>query len=236
TWQRKVDVFVTLSGFAKEKLIDGGLPAEKVLVKPNFVHPDPGVGTSPRGFALFAGRLAKEKGILAVLDAWKRLDIRIPLKIVGDGPLATTVHDAARRMPWIEVLKWARLSEVYDLMGRARFVLFPTEVYETFGRVVIEAYAKGTPVIASDMGAARLLVDEGASGLLFRPGDADDLARKVEWMWQQSERVSAMGRCARLEYETKYTGPQNLAMMEEIYALAIEANHRSAAASRGGAN
>jgi glycosyltransferase involved in cell wall biosynthesis len=119
------------------------------------------------------------------------------------------------------------VSEILALMRKARFVLFPTELYETFGRVIVEAYATGTPVIASNIGAGRCLIVDGKSGLLFRPGDADDLARKVRWMWEHPEEVSAMGTYARREYENQYTAQQNLAMLTVIYERAINANRIS---------
>jgi glycosyltransferase involved in cell wall biosynthesis len=229
TWQKKVDVFVTLSNFARDKLIEGGLPSDKIVVKPNFVYPDPGIGTDARHCVVLVGRLVEEKGVLVVVQAWNRLGIRIPLKIVGDGPLAASIRNSVRHMPWVEVLNRTAVSEIFALMKQARFVLFPTELYETFGRVIVEAYATGTPVIASNIGAGCCLIVDGKSGLLFRPGDADDLARKVRWMWEHPQEVSAMGTNARREYEDRYTAQQNLAMLRIIYERAINANRLSVA-------
>ena len=87
TWRKKVDVYIALTEFARRKFIEGGLPAGKIIVKPNFVYPDPGPGEGEGGFALFVGRLSFEKGVGTLLAAWEHLDRRIPLKIVGDGPL-----------------------------------------------------------------------------------------------------------------------------------------------------
>jgi glycosyltransferase involved in cell wall biosynthesis len=112
-------------------------------------------------------------------------------------------------------------------MKQARFVLFPTELYETFGRVIVEAYATGTPVIASNIGAGCCLIVDGKSGLLFRRGDADDLARKVRWMWNHPEEASVMGTYARREYQINYTAEQNLAKLTGIYQRAINAHRVS---------
>ena len=95
TWQRMVDVYVALTGFARDKLIEGGLPADKIMVKPNFVAGDPAPGDGAGGYALFVGRLSPEKGLGTVLEAWQRLRGALPLKIVGEGPLAASVEEAA---------------------------------------------------------------------------------------------------------------------------------------------
>src|SRR5437016_12230476 len=87
TWTKRVDLYVALSNFARDKFIAGGLPAAKIAVKPNFVHPDPGVDRDVSPYALFVGRLSQEKGLQTLLAAWRQLGSMIPLKIAGDGPL-----------------------------------------------------------------------------------------------------------------------------------------------------
>jgi glycosyltransferase involved in cell wall biosynthesis len=222
TWQQKVDVFIALTEFARQKFIQGGLPADRIVVKPNFVHPDPGPGAHDGGYALFAGRLSPEKGVRTLLAAWERLGAGIPLKIAGDGPLAREIARACERHPLIEWLGAQPLERVYALMGAAALVIAPSECYETFGRVVVEAYAKGTPVIASDLGALAELVEDGRTGLRFRPRDPEDLAAKVEWACTHPRELAAMGREARREYELKYTAERNYELLMEIYRLAIE--------------
>ena len=225
TWERKVDVFIALTEFARQKFIEGGLPAERIVVKPNFVDPDPGPGTHDGGYALFAGRLSPEKGVRTLLAAWERLGPGIPLKIAGDGPVAGEVARVCKRNPQIEWLGAQSLERVYALMGAAALVIVPSEWYETFGRVIVEAYAKGTPVIASDLGGVVELVEDGRTGLRVRPGDPGDLAAKVEWAWTHPRELAAMGREARREYEEKYTAERNYEMLMEIYQQAIE-HHR----------
>jgi len=218
TWMEKVDVYIALTEFARQKLIEGGLPAEKIVVKPNFVHPDPGPGEGRGGYALFVGRLSPEKGVETLLAAWKLLAGKVPLKIVGDGPLANWVAAAAAQVPGVDLLGRMPQTEVYKLMGEAAFLIFPSEWYETFGRVAIEAFAKGTPVIASNIGAIAELVDSGRVGLHFRPGDSEDLADKVEWMIAHPAEVAQMRREARAEFEAKYTARENYQRLIEIYA------------------
>jgi glycosyltransferase involved in cell wall biosynthesis len=221
TWQEQVDVYIALTEFARQKFIEGGLPAEKMMVKPNFVYPDPGPGGNERAYALFVSRLTVEKGVLTVLEAWERLSPLVPLKIVGEGPLSKEVQRVCQGKPHIDFLGAKPLPDVYSLMQKARFVIFPTLLYETFGRVVIESYAAATPVIASNIGSASTLVVNGSTGLHFIPGDPLDLARKVQWAWEHPREMAEMGRNARQEYEMKYTAEKNYQMLMQIYRKAM---------------
>jgi glycosyltransferase involved in cell wall biosynthesis len=216
TWDR-VNLFIALSDFARHKFIEAGFPSDKIVVKPNFVHPDPGVGSGTGGYALYVGRLSIEKGLDVLLSAWERLSMKVPLKIVGDGPLAELVMEATKRMPQVEWVGIKPISEVHRLMGEAMFLIFPSNWYETFGRVAIEAFAKGTPVIASNIGAISELIDIHQTGLCFKPGDAEDLATKIEWCLHHPILLQEMRRHARAKYEAKYTATQNYQQLIDIY-------------------
>lgn len=220
TWSKMVNIYIALTEFARQKFIQGGIPAEKIVVKPNFVYPDLGVGNGQGGYALFVGRLSVEKGLDTLLAAWKRLEKTIPLKIVGDGSLTSKVTEAATQLDHVEWLGRKPLEEVYALMGKAMFLIFPSNWYETFGRVAVEAFAKGTPVIAANIGAIAESVEHGRTGLLFRPGDAEDLADKVEWALAHPAQLAQMRQEARREFETKYTAQENYRRLMEIYDLA----------------
>jgi len=227
TWDHMVDLYVALTEFARKKFIQGGIPADKIVVKPNCVYPDPGIGGGARGYILFVGRLSPEKGVSTLLDAWQQVGHGRRLCIVGEGPLRSVVEEASRRMPEIEYLGRQELAEVYRLMGEAEAVVFPSEWYETFGRVAIEAFAKQTPVVAARIGAIAEVVDDGRTGLLFEPGNVGDLCRQLEWVWSHPGAMVEMGQEARREYEAKYTASRNYAMLMEIYELArIRADDR----------
>jgi len=129
TWTDKVDLYMTQTEFARSKLIEGGLPADKIVAKPYFLDPIPDVGAGNGKYALFVGRLSPEKGLGTLLQAWKRLGDRVPLKIVGDGPLAPIVAKAAKQMPGIEPLGFQNMETVYRLMGEAHVLVFPSEWY-----------------------------------------------------------------------------------------------------------
>jgi glycosyltransferase involved in cell wall biosynthesis len=219
TWRRAVDVFIALTEFSRRKLISGGLPAGKLLVKHNFVYPDPGAGPGAGGYGVFVGRLSPEKGVETLLRAWKSLGGRVPLKVVGDGPLAPAVRAAAAADPSIQWLGARPLDAVYALVGEAAFLVLPSQCYENFPRVVIEAFAKGTPVLASRLGAMAEVVAHGRTGLHFAPGDAEELAAQARRLL--AEPATRLRAEARREYEQKYTADSNHRRLMAIYAKAL---------------
>jgi len=259
TWSKMVDCYIALTEFARAKFIEGGLPAEKIVVKPNFVYPDPmavaAMSPSPNirdhlagetpalqgedcsgtlrarnmhgdhrsplqgEFALFIGRLAEEKGVRTLVAAWKRLGNGIPLEIVGDGPLRPELEKTASCLGLSSVSFTGHLTPEHlaPILKSARFLVFPSEWYEGMPRTIIEAFACGVPVIASRLGAMQEIVEDGRTGLHFIPGDADDLAAKVEWAWTHPNEMQEMGRAARAEYEFKYTAERNYQMLMDVY-------------------
>jgi glycosyltransferase involved in cell wall biosynthesis len=222
TWDRQVDLYIALSEFSRRKFIQGGLPGQKIVVKPNFVHPDPGPGTGPGSYALFAGRLAPEKGLATLLRAWRTLK-RIPLLIAGDGPLlgqARRFAAAAAGRGSIRVLGYCPRPELLELMKGARFLIFPSPCYESLPMVVAEAFACGLPVVGSSLGATTEIVEHGRTGLLVRPGEPDDLADKASWLWSRPGTSERMGREARAEFLAKYCAGRNYPRLLEIYARA----------------
>lgn len=222
TWSRAVDLYFTLTEFARRKLVEGGLPANRLAVKPNFIDPDPGPGSGCGGYAVFVGRLSPEKGIETLLAAWQQ-DRSLPsLKVVGDGPLAGAVAAAAARDPRIEGLGHRPAQEVLEIVGQAGCLVMPSVWYETFGRTIIEAFARGTPVVASRIGALAELVDEGRTGLLFEPGDAADLAVRVRHLLADPATLARMRQQARQEYHQKYTAEINYRQLMALYERAGE--------------
>jgi glycosyltransferase involved in cell wall biosynthesis len=238
TWNDMVDCYIALTEFARAKFIEAGLPAAKIAVKPNFVYSDPinfhpessaGNQEYTQGYALFVGRLSPEKGVRTLLSAWRRPGNRIPLRIVGDGPLRTELEDYARLHNLSDVKFDGRTNPQQTLaaMRRSRFLVFPSEWYETFGRVAAESFSCGVPVIASRLGAMQEIVTDGRTGLHFTAGDAGDLAAKVDWALAHPAEMAAMGRAAREEYESKFTPEQNYATLISIYERALESFRQS---------
>jgi glycosyltransferase involved in cell wall biosynthesis len=219
TWRRTVELFIALTEFARAKFVAGGLPPQRVVVKPNFTA-DPGVRAAGGAYALYVGRLSEEKGYRVLLDAWRRLADRIPLRIIGDGEGSERVAAASGQHTGVQFLGRQSAAEVVAAMAGARFLVFPSIWYETFGLTIIEAYAVGIPVIASNLGVMSTLVRDRQTGLHFLPGDAEDLVRQVEWALAHPDDMNRMGRNARLEYETHYTPERNYEMLRDAYRVA----------------
>jgi glycosyltransferase involved in cell wall biosynthesis len=232
TWQTKVDAYVALSEFARQKFIEGGLPADRIMVKPNFVASDPGARAQPGDYALFVGRLSDDKGPQLMLSAWRALKTRIPLRIAGDGPLLEKLSREVRETSstHIELLGRRNPDEVRALMQRARFLVFPSLWYEGFPMTIAEAFAGGLPVVASRLGSMAEIVQGGGTGLHFEPGNALDLAAKVEWAWTHPEELVRMGHAARAEYEARYQPSTNYKILMEIYRSARSRREQKGAA------
>lgn len=220
TWRRRVDAYIALNDFVRAKFIEAGFEPTKLHVSPHFLrtNPDPGAGAG--GYALYAGRLTPEKGIATLLAAWRELGREIPLKILGDGPEAGKVREAAARYPGIEWLGWRSIDEVLDLIGHAKFVVVPSVWYETFNRTQMEAFAKGTPVVGSRLGSMRSFVDHRRTGLLFSPNDPHDLVCEVRWLLASPQAYAQMRLAARQEFEDRYTAQVGHDRLMQIYAAA----------------
>jgi glycosyltransferase involved in cell wall biosynthesis len=218
TYRDDVDLYIALSDFARDKLIEGGMPGDKIIVKPNFVLKDVQQGSHTGGYALFVGRLAPNKGVATLLKAWKQLERAIPLKIAGKGPMEHLLQDVPDHIEW---LGHVPRDEVFRLMRDANVVIFPSEWYEPFGLAVVEAFATGVPVIASKIGGQADIVEDGESGWHFLPGAADSLAEKVQQAWSNPEETRRRGRVARRRFEERYGPDENYRMLIEIYKTAI---------------
>lgn len=222
TWNSRVDRFIALTEFSKEKFVAGGLPSERIVVKPNFVNKDPGIGSGEGGYAVFVGRLSPEKGIDVLLDAWSKLSLECELRILGDGPLVDRVREAAATDKRITYLGQQSTEEVNAQVGEAAFLVVPSIWYEPFGLSIVEAFARGTPVIASRLGAPAELVRDGANGFLCLPGRANDLAATIIKALQQPGRLKDMRKAARDEYEERYNAQANYEQLSAVYRSAIE--------------
>jgi glycosyltransferase involved in cell wall biosynthesis len=225
TYSNAVDAYIALSDFARKKFIEGGLPADKLHLKSNFVDPDPMPGKGEDAYALFVGRLTDEKGIHALLEAWRANAqgdhaLGLPLKIVGDGPLRPEVEAAVRQNAQIECLGRRPLAKVCDLIGNAQMLIFPSLWYEGMPRVIVESFAKGTPVVASNLGTMAEMIRDGENGWLFAPGDSFQLAATVRRALAADH--AKLRRGARHEYESKYTSARNYEALMQIYSIARE--------------
>jgi glycosyltransferase involved in cell wall biosynthesis len=218
TWNR-VASFVTLSSFAREKVIAGGLPPARVVVKPNFVQPPSRVRKGPGAQYVFLGRLTPEKGADVLVSAWSAELGR--LLVAGDGPERRGLEQQARAHGGtVRFLGSLSPQECGELLRSARALVVPSRAYEGFPVAVVEAYAHGVPVIAPAHGAFPEVVEDGVTGLLFRAGDAADLRARMRTL-ADPQRSLEMGAAARHAYETRYTPERNLRALHAIYGRAM---------------
>lgn len=217
TWGSKVDRYIALNEFCRRKFIEGGLPAQRIVVKPNFVDfPAPEAGA--REGMLFVGRLAEEKG-LSTLCAAARLAPAVALRVAGTGPEAGLLQG----IPSVAHLGALSAAEVREAMCRAQALVMPSLWYENFPRTLVEAFACALPVIASRIGALAELVEDGVTGLLFEPGDAADLAAKMKWAATHPDALMRMGQEARRRYLREFSPEVNYRRLTEIYAEVLAA-------------
>ena len=222
SWKDKVDIYIALTEFSKKKFIQCGLPEEKIFVKPNFLLDPPEPSFNHRDYVIFLGRLSHEKGVSILVDATKVLNnLALPLKvkIVGDGPLRKELEDTvrAKRINNIEFTGRKKFNECMELLRYSRFMIMPVICYENFPMAIREAFACGKPVVASNLGATAELVEDGKTGLLFEPGNSEDLAKKMKWMCEHEASCIEMGKNARKVFEEKYTAERNFEILIDIY-------------------
>jgi glycosyltransferase involved in cell wall biosynthesis len=222
TWTRKIAVFTTPTEFSKQQFVTGGLPENKILVKSNLLASDPEYSSLPRSYAIYAGRLSPEKGIIPLLEAWRNLK-HVPLKIVGDGPLEEWVKDYVKihNMTQVEIVGFKPLAEVLKLLGQAYFLIQPSIAYETFGRAIMEAFATGTPALVSHSGAMAELVHDQNTGLLFEPNNANAITVAVQQAMTNPEQLNCWGLQARKVYEKQFSSMATYQCLMEIYNIAI---------------
>lgn len=219
TYTRSVALFIAASCFSREKLVAGGLPAEKVMVKPNFLETD----LTPRkdhvgDYVLYVGALREYKGPDIFAAAAARLpDIRF--RCIGDGPMRDMIRNMG--IENLNCMGDRSLDEVLEFMGDSAFFVVSSRCYETFSRVVMEAYGRGVPVVAPKIGAFVEIVHHGKSGMLFEPGDSWGLARVIDELMHDKDRIIQMGKYARALFEDKYQAERNHEILLALYRKAI---------------
>ncbi|HET7634034.1 MAG TPA: glycosyltransferase family 4 protein [Burkholderiales bacterium] len=219
TYDTRIDRYIALTAFCRDKFVAGGLPADKIAIKPNFVDMPPAPATTgTRRGLLFAGRLAPEKGTAVLLQA---LDLapELEVDVVGSGP----DEQRLRQHPRVRMLGWLAPQALYDRMQHAACLVMPSIWYENFPRTLVEAFASGLPVIGSRLGALAEIIDDGHTGLLFETGSAAALAEKMRWALANPQLVSRMGENARAEYDARFTPERNYEQLAAIYGDVIAA-------------
>lgn len=224
TWQEKVDIYITMTAFQKEKMVQAGIPSYKIHIKPHSAQlPSYTTVTDTHDFdkyALYIGRLWEEKGIDVLIDAYLNNNLQLQLKVAGEGPLRHSLQEKVNMAGLdrkIQFLGQTSRSEVLMLLHNAQCIVVPSIWYETFGLTMIEAFACRVPVVASRLGCMEELVQDHMTGLHFEPGDSTDLAMKLQWVQDHPEQMRQMGQNAYQEYEKKYTPEANYQNLIKIY-------------------
>jgi glycosyltransferase involved in cell wall biosynthesis len=218
TYRDKITRYIALNEFSREKFIAGGLPPDRIVVKPDFVDlPRP--ADELRAGGLFVGRLAAEKGIATLAAALDGLP-GVVVDVIGAGPERSRLE----RCSQVRLLGWRPSHEVHARMRRAAYLVMPSIWYENHSRTLVEAFASGLPLIASRIGALAELVRPGVTGLTTEPGSPHDLRRQIAWAEANPVRMRSMGERARAAYEEALTPHENYRRLIAIYGEAIAAS------------
>ena len=218
TWKKEVTLYISLTTFGRRQFIQAGFPQDRIVEKPHFLPDPPSHDLNSNGYAVFIGRLGYEKGVNILLRAWRETP-QIPLRIIGDGPERGEFQRLAKRYSLnnVKFLGYRSRHECLGVLKKSHVLIMPSTWYETFGLTIIEAYACGKPVIASDLGGMGDLIKDGKTGLLFKSGNSRDLASKVRFLFEDKNAAFEMGRNARVEFEMKYTAEKNYDILMDIY-------------------
>ena len=203
----QIDAVICNTDFMRQKFIEAGISDKNIYIKPNFIETDhiesrPGSGD----YVLYLGRLSEEKGLRPLLEVFEQLR-DIPLKIAGTGPLDTELRQYVeqKKMHHVEFLGFLSGAEKAQALENSLFTVVPSIWYDNFPVSLLEAYAAGKPVLASNSGCFPHIVEEGRSGLLFERGNSAALAEKIRWLYQHPNELTTMGRYARQLVETRYS-------------------------------
>ena len=231
TWHNHVDAFITLSEFQRERMVQAGLPASKVHVKPNFFPGRPEVipWDERTKHVVFVGRLSEEKGLRTLLKAWALWGEAAPqLRLVGDGPLRAELAVNAAGLN-VDFLGQLPAVQAQAEIASAHLLVLPSECFEGFPMVIREAFAFGTPAAVSNLGPLPSIVQSGQNGLVFEPGNAASLLDVLRGAWAQPDLLEKLGRGARQAFEAHYNEDANHQTLLEIYEQAMVENRRSRA-------
>jgi glycosyltransferase involved in cell wall biosynthesis len=209
----RASLYLAVSELVREKHVQAGFQRERIRVKPNFVWPAER-RHGPGDAFLYVGRLAPEKGVRELVEAWR--GVPAPLVVVGDGPEAERLRSSLPSN--VELRPPVPPDEIPTLLASARALVFPTLAYEGAPRAILEAFAAGVPVLARAVGAVPELVEEGVSGLLLRSFAAAEVAAAAERLLDDAE-AERMGEAAWTSWRDRYSPERGLANLEQAYRL-----------------
>lgn len=220
-----IDCFISPSKFLKDEVEKMGFTGRKMVVLPNMLKVEdfnPSYGCKGNSIIYF-GRLSKEKGLLTLIDAVKKIN-NINLNIAGEGPMRMTLEDKIKKekITNVNLLGYKAQNELNIIIRNSLFAVCPSEWFENNPRSVIEAFALGKPVIGARIGGMAELITNGKTGLTFKAGDVADLRAKIEYLLTKPDKIEEMGRNARVFVEQELNAEKHYLKLMEIYGSAIE--------------
>jgi glycosyltransferase involved in cell wall biosynthesis len=214
----KPDKYIVLSEHARRIFMDSKMhfSPQKLMIKPNFCSVPPILPSARGNFFLYIGRLTEEKGVRLMMEAFIKTGFE--LKMAGDGPLKEEVIALAAQHPNITYLDSLKKDAVFKWLSSGTALVFPSVWYEGMPLTIIEAYACGTPVIASKIGAMETMITDHYNGLHFEPGNVSDfVAKLVEWQTVSEKEKEVFYQNARDTYEQLYTPEKNWEQLSGLY-------------------
>ncbi|MFO7916086.1 MAG: glycosyltransferase family 4 protein [Candidatus Krumholzibacteriales bacterium] len=192
---RRVDRFIAPSAFMKSKLAAGGIAPEKIAVIPNFIDTESYHPSGEEGdYIIYFGRLSYEKGVDILIRAFEGVE-GVRLVIAGDGPDRENLENLAAELnlAGVEFAGFRQQDDLKKLVADSRFVILPSRWYENLPFSIMESFALGKPVVASDIGGIPEMVEDGVNGLLFPPGDEGRLREQMQRLLSGRELRRSMG-------------------------------------------
>jgi glycosyltransferase involved in cell wall biosynthesis len=224
TYEKCVDRFLAPSRFVKLRLMENGWDARKIEVLPHFQSlpdqsPAPPEADAP---ILYLGRLSEEKGLGDLLRAIRRIP-HLRLQIAGDGPQRAELERLALGLGLTRVhfLGQVQKAKLNQLIAESRFTVLPSHAYETLGKSILESYAQGRAVIASDLGSRREVVHEGKTGLLFPPGNVPQLAEAISFLAERPALAAEMGAAGREMVRERHSPGSHVAAITHLYVQLV---------------
>ena len=219
---KNVSKFITHTEFTKQEFSKHVIPENKLVIKPNFLNSTNKTiqPISEKNNAIFASRISKEKGILSLIKAFEKIDIN--LDILGDGPLYNEVKK--KKFNNIKLHGNLPRDEVNKFISKSKFLVFPSEWYESFPMTILEAFREGTLVLASNIGSIKSIIKDRFNGILFEPGNKSDLIDKVKWILNNPKECDQIALNANKEFNNKYSSEINYKQLINIYEEAIKNN------------
>ena len=227
TYEKCVELFLAPSRFVRDKFVEHGWDSTRFGVLPHFQKVLPFRPPANGAPILYVGRLSEEKGIDDLIRAMCQVR-QLHLVIAGEGPQRMVLEQLADSLSLANVKFVGQVSaaERDSLIAQSRFTVLPSHAYETLGKTILESYALGRPVVASDLGSRRELVRHGETGLLYRCGDVDALAQAIRWLTAAPLAAERMGMEGREWVRQRHSPEAHYQKLSSLYRSLIEKRNR----------